>query len=104
MFLRPRISYALIVVCVFLHDFFGPPYPSLEARLPHNLTAAVAFTFVVYVIQRYVKQKEQLDRTVRHQRDELLQHVELAAEVQRMFLPTHRPSIAGGKIAGTRQL
>jgi serine phosphatase RsbU (regulator of sigma subunit) len=102
-FLRTRIGYALIVVCVFLHDFFGPPYPSLEARLAHNLTAAVGFTFVVYVIQRYVKQKEQLDRTVRHQRDQLLQDVELAAQVQRMFLPTHRPSIPGLEIAGKMQ-
>ncbi len=95
MFLRTRISYALIAICVFLHDFFGPPYSSLEARIAHNLTAAVGFTFVVYVIQRYVKQKEQLDRTVRHQRDQLLQDVELAAQVQRMFLPTHPPSIRG---------
>ena len=103
MFLRSRISYALIAVCVFLHDFFGPPYPSPEARIAHNLTAAVGFTFVVYVIQRYVKQKEQLDRTVRHQRDQLLQDVELAAKVQRMFLPTHRPSIPGLEIAGKMQ-
>jgi serine phosphatase RsbU (regulator of sigma subunit) len=103
MFLRTRISYALIAVCVFLHDFFGPPYSSLEARIAHNLTAAVGFTFVVYVIQRYVKQKEQLDRTVRHQRDQLLQDVELAAQVQRMFLPTHPPSIRGLQIAGKMQ-
>jgi serine phosphatase RsbU (regulator of sigma subunit) len=103
MFLRSRISYALIAVCVFLHDFFGPPYPSPEARIAHNLTAAVGFTFVVYVIQRYVKQKEQLDRTVRHQRDQLLQDVELAAQVQRMFLPTHLPSIPGLEIAGKMQ-
>lgn len=103
MFLRTRISYALIVVCVFLHDFFGPPYPSPEARIVHNLTAAIGFTFVVYVIQRYVKQKEQLDRTVRHQRDQLLQDVELAAQVQRMFLPTHCPSIRGLEIAGKMQ-
>ena len=101
MFLRSRISYALIVVCVFLHDFFGPPYPSLEARLAHNFTAAVGFTFVVYVIQRYVKQKEQLDRTVRQQRDHLLQDVELATQVQKMFLPIHRPSVRGLEIAGT---
>jgi serine phosphatase RsbU (regulator of sigma subunit) len=103
MFLRSRISYALIVVCVFLHDFFGPPYSSLEARLAHNFTAVVGFTFVVYIIQRYVKQKEQLDATVRHQRDQLLRDLELAAQVQTMFLPTHRPSIPGLEIAGMMQ-
>jgi hypothetical protein len=103
MFLRSQISYALIVVCVFLHDLFGPPYPSTEARIAHNLTAVVGFTFVVYVIQRYVKQREELDKTIRQQRDQLLQDVELAAQVQRMFLPIHRPSIPGLEIAGMMQ-
>jgi len=103
MFLRSQISYGLVVVCVFLHDLFGPPYPSAEARITHNLTALAGFTFVVYVIQRYVKQKEQLDKTVRQQRDQLLQDVELAARVQRMFLPIRRPSIAGLDIAGMMQ-
>ena len=103
MFLRSEISYGLIVVCVFLHDLFGPPYPSQEARITHNLTALIAFTFVVYVIQKYVKQREQLDREVRQQRDQLLQEVELAAGVQRMFLPISRPSIPGLQIAGMMQ-
>src|SRR5258708_852650 len=101
MFLRSQISYGLIAVCVFLHDLFGPPYPSPEARITHNLTALAGFTFVVYVIQRYVKQRELLDKAVRKQRDQLLQDVELAAQVQRMFLPIRRPSIAGLEIAGT---
>jgi sigma-B regulation protein RsbU (phosphoserine phosphatase) len=101
MFLRSHISYGLIAVCVFLHDLFGPPYPSPEARITHNLTALAGLTFVVYVIQRYVKQRELLDKAVRKQRDQLLQDVELAAQVQRMFLPFRRPSIAGLEIAGT---
>jgi serine phosphatase RsbU (regulator of sigma subunit) len=103
MFLRSQISYGLIAVCVFLHDLFGPPYPSQEARITHNLTALVAFTFVVYVIQGYVKQRELLDKAVRKQRDQLLHDVELAAQVQRLFLPLRRPSIAGLEIAGTMQ-
>src|SRR5579864_816108 len=103
MFLRTRISYALIAVCLFFHDLFGPPYPSPEARIAHNLTAVVGFTFLVYIIQRYVRQREQLDKTVRRQRDQLLQDVELAAQVQRMFLPIHRPAIHGVEIAGTMQ-
>ncbi len=96
-----EISYGLIAVCVFLHDLFGVPYPSLEARITHNLTALAGFIFVVYVIQRYVKQRELLDQAVRKQRDQLLQDVELAGQVQRMFLPIQRPSIAGLDIAGT---
>jgi serine phosphatase RsbU (regulator of sigma subunit) len=103
MFLRTAVSYSLIAVCVFFHDWFGVPYPSTEARITHNLTALAAFAFVVYVIQRYVKQRELLDFAVREQRDRLLQDVELAAQVQRMFLPIRRPSIAGLEIAGTMQ-
>ena len=103
MFLRSWISYGLIAVCVFLHDLFGPPYLSQGARITHNFTALVAFAFVVYVIQRYVKQREQLDKAVRQQRDQLVQEVELAARVQRMFLPISRPSIAGLEIAGMMQ-
>ncbi len=103
MFLRSQISYGLIAVCVFLHDLFGDPYPSPEARITHNLTALVGFTFVVYVIQRYVKQRELLEKAVRKQRDQLLQDIELAAQVQRMFLPIRRPPIPGLEIAGTMQ-
>ena len=103
MFLRPQISYALIAVCVFFHDLFGPAYPSSMARIVHNFTAVVGFGFVVYIIQRYVRQREQLDRMVRQQRDQLLHDVELAAQVQRMFLPTQQPSIPGLEIAGMMQ-
>jgi len=100
---RSQISYALAVVCVFLHDLFGPSYPNSAARITHNLSALVGFTFVMYVIHRYVEQKEQLDKQVRQQRDQLLHDVELAARVQRMFLPIRRPSIPGLEIAGMMQ-
>jgi serine phosphatase RsbU (regulator of sigma subunit) len=100
MFLRSELSYGLIVVCTFLHDLFAPPYVNWTNRIAHNLSAMLAFTFVVYVIQRYMKQREQLTKAVRQQRDNLLQDLELAAEVQRMFLPLGKPAIAGLQIAG----
>jgi serine phosphatase RsbU (regulator of sigma subunit) len=100
MFLRSELSYALIVVCTFLHDLFAPPYVNWANRIAHNLSAMLAFIFVVYIIQRYMKQREQLTKSVRQQRDNLLQDLELAAEVQRMFLPMGKPAIAGLQIAG----
>src|ERR1700733_50061 len=100
MFLRSAVSYGLIVVCAFLHDLFAPPYVNWANRIAHNVSAMVAFTFVVYFIQRYMKQREQLTKAVRQQRDNLLQDLELAAEVQRMFLPLGKPAIAGLQIAG----
>jgi serine phosphatase RsbU (regulator of sigma subunit) len=100
MFLRSKISYVLIVVCAFLHDLFAPPYVNWANRIAHNVSAMMAFTFVVYIIQRYMKQREQLTKSVRQQRDNLLKDVELAAEVQRMFLPLGKPVITGLEIAG----
>ena len=102
-FLRKEICYSLTVVCVFLHDLFGPPYTSLGARIGHNLTALVGFVFVVAIIQRYAAQRNALAREVRNQRDDLLHDVELAAQVQRMFLPGSQPSIPGLDVAGMMQ-
>jgi sigma-B regulation protein RsbU (phosphoserine phosphatase) len=60
----------------------------------------LCFAFVVYVIQRYIEQREALAKTVQQQRDSLLRDVELAAQVQRLFLPSDKRAIAGLEIAG----
>src|SRR5712672_2960703 len=99
-FLRRVISYGLTVVCVFLHDFYSPKGVNLGLRIFHNLTAMLCFALVVYVIRRYMEQREALARTVRQQRDDLLKDLELAAQVQRLFLPSAKPVIAGLEIAG----
>jgi sigma-B regulation protein RsbU (phosphoserine phosphatase) len=63
----------------------------------------LCFAFVVYVIQRYIDQREALATAVQQQRDDLLHDVELAAQVQRLFLPVGKPAIAGLEIAGMMQ-
>jgi sigma-B regulation protein RsbU (phosphoserine phosphatase) len=104
LFLRSEISYALVALCLFLHDLFRPVHVlSLGARIAHNLTALVGFIVVVYAVQRYVMQRELLAKAVRNQRDDLLNDVQLAGQVQRMFLPHSQPSIAGLDIAGMMQ-
>jgi sigma-B regulation protein RsbU (phosphoserine phosphatase) len=72
----------------------------LGLRLFHDLSALLCFAFVVYVIQRYIEQREALAKTVQRQRDDLLQDVKLAAQVQRLFLPVGKPAIDGLEIAG----
>jgi serine phosphatase RsbU (regulator of sigma subunit) len=99
-FLRKEISYGLIVACIVFHYFDSPRQIPLGLRVFHDLSALLCFTFVVYVIQRYVKQQESLLKTVEHQRDDLLNDVELAAKVQRFFLPSGKPAILGLEIAG----
>ncbi len=99
-FLRKKVSYGLIVVCVLFHDYYSPRVINPGLRIFHNLSAMLCFAFVVYVIQRYMEQREELAKTVQQQRDDLLKDVELAAQVQRLFLPLGRPAIAGLEIAG----
>ncbi len=102
-FLRKYISYSLIVICILLHYFDSPRHVTPGLRLFHDLSALLCFAFVVYVIQRYIEQREALAKAVQKQRDDLLKDVELAAHVQRLFLPVGKPTIAGLEIAGMMQ-
>jgi sigma-B regulation protein RsbU (phosphoserine phosphatase) len=98
--LRRGMSYALIAACILFHDYYSPRSINLGLRIFHNLSAMVCFAFVVYVIQRYMEQREALAKTVQQQRDDLLKDVQLAAQVQRLFLPSGKPAITGLEIAG----
>src|SRR6266478_4266891 len=99
-FLRQEVSYSLIVICILIHDSYSrrPIHPAL--RIFDNLPAMLCFAFVVYFIHRYMEQKEALDKAVEQQRDDLVKDVELAAQVQRLFLPVGKPAIDGLEIAG----
>lgn len=99
-FLRAEISYSLIVGCVLLHDYYSPRGINPRLRIFHNLSAILCFALVVYVILRYMEQREALAKTIRQQGDDLLKDVDLAAQVQRLFLPPGKPAIAGLEIAG----
>jgi serine phosphatase RsbU (regulator of sigma subunit) len=102
-FLRKEISYGLSVACILFHYFNTPRHIPLGVRIFHDLSALLCFTFVIYVIQRYAKQQESLLMTVELQRDDLLRDVELAAEVQRLFLPSGKAAMGGLEIAGRMQ-
>jgi phosphoserine phosphatase RsbU/P len=99
-FLRKQVSYSLIVICILLHDSYSQRSIHPALRIFDNLAAMLCFAFIVYVIQRYMEQREALLKTVQQQRDDLLQEVKLAAQVQRLFLPSGKPAIDGLEIAG----
>jgi sigma-B regulation protein RsbU (phosphoserine phosphatase) len=101
--LRKELSYSLVVFCILFHDYYSPRPIHPDLRIFGNLSALLCFSLVVYVIRRYIRQRELLAKTIQQQRDDLLQDVELAAQVQRMFLPTGKPAIAGLEIAGMMQ-
>jgi serine phosphatase RsbU (regulator of sigma subunit) len=98
--LPPRLTYPLVVVCIFFHDLFGPPIHHLQGRILHNLAALIGFLFVVVILQWFVAQRNALNELTRYQRDALLKEVELAAEVQRLFLPRSDPEVNGFEVAG----
>jgi phosphoserine phosphatase RsbU/P len=98
--LRTEVTYSLIPLCILLHDYWSPRIIHLPVRIFDNVVTLLCFSFVVYVIQRYIEERELLAETIQKQRDDLLRDVELAAQVQRMFLPVGTPVIAGLEIAG----
>lgn len=98
--LSRRVTLGILILCIFLHDLFGPPIHHIHARIMHNFSALIGFLFVVIVLQWFVAQRNSLNELTRRQRDELLNEVELAAEVQRMFLPDGDPDTPGFEIAG----
>src|ERR1700721_2732835 len=103
-FLRKQISYGLILACILFHYFFhysGPPrHIYMGLRIFHDLSALFCLSVVVYVLERYIEWQQLLIKTDEQQRDNLLKEVELAAQVQRLFLPSGKPAIAGLEIAG----
>src|SRR5216684_102823 len=98
--LRKEVSYGLIPLCILFHDYWSPRIIHPVLRIFDNLLALLCFSFVVYFIQRYIEQRELLGKTIQQQRDDLLQDVELAAQVQRLFLPIGKPAIDGLEISG----
>jgi serine phosphatase RsbU (regulator of sigma subunit) len=95
-----RLTYGILVLCIFFHDIFGPPIHHIQGRILHNLAALVGFLFVVLILQWFVAQRNALNELTRRQRDALLNEVELAAEVQRLFLPGSDPETAEFEFAG----
>jgi len=98
--LRKEVVYSLIPLCILLHDYWSPRIIHPGIRIFDNLLALLCFAFVVNVIQQYIDQRELLAKMIQQQRNDLLQDVELAAQVQRLFLPSGRPAVAGLEIAG----
>jgi serine phosphatase RsbU (regulator of sigma subunit) len=90
-----RITFTLTLICVFLHDLLGRPYSTLPVRIADNLIALIGFAFVVAVIHKFVARQNSLSGLIRRQRDDLLKEVDLAASVQRLFLPLNGPAIPG---------
>jgi sigma-B regulation protein RsbU (phosphoserine phosphatase) len=90
-----RISLALSVVCLGLHDLLGPVRDAGVPHITKDATTLLGYIFVVIVVNRMGTQRRRLAALAEKQRDELAKEIQLAAEVQQSILPRSIPTVPG---------
>lgn len=95
-----RISLALSVLCLMLHNLLGPLRVSGIGRMPRDAATLLGYVFVVLLVNQLGAQRKRLAELTVKQRDELAEEIQLAAEVQQNILPRSIPTIPGFEFAG----
>ncbi len=90
-----RISLALSIVCLVLHDFVGPIRDLGTRHLTKDATTLLGYVFVVVVVNQLGTQRQRLADLAARERDELASEIHLAAEVQQSILPRSVPMVPG---------
>ncbi len=90
-----RISLALSIVCLVLHDLVDPMRNLGTQHLTRDATTLLGYVFVVAVVNQLGAQRRRLAELAEQQRDELANEIQLAAEVQQSILPRSIPSVPG---------
>jgi hypothetical protein len=90
-----RISLALSVVCLGLHDLLGPVRDAGVPHITKDATTLLGYIFVVIVVNQLGTQRRRLAALAEKQRDELAKEIQLAAEVQQSILPRSIPTVPG---------
>ena len=94
-----RISLALSVVCLVLHDLLSPVRDVGARHLTRDATILLGYLFVVVVVNQLGTQRRRLAELAERQRDELVNEIQLAAEVQQSILPRSIPTVPGFEFA-----
>lgn len=95
---RLGTSILFVVICVALHDLYGPPQ-TLGYRVVLNTMAALGFTAVAVITNRMGKEREAMANIIQRQHDDLAREIRLASRVQQRLLPPRAPLIPGIEIA-----
>src|ERR1700726_2823412 len=90
-----RISLALSIVCLVLHDLVGPMRDLGTQHLTRDPTTLLGYVFVVVVVNQLGAQRRRLAEFAERQRDDLANEIQLAAEVQQGILPRSIPHVPG---------
>jgi serine phosphatase RsbU (regulator of sigma subunit) len=94
-----RVTIALSVLCLILHDYLSPHPTSGFEHVVRNAATLLGYLFVVTAIHQLSAQRRRTSELAERQRDELLHEINLAAEVQQSILPRSIPRIPGFDIA-----
>jgi len=90
-----RISLALSIVCLVLHDLVGSVRDVGTEHLLKDAITLLGYVFVVVIVNQLGAQRRRLAELAERQRDELANEIELAAEVQQGILPRSIPQVPG---------
>jgi len=94
-----RISLALSIVCLVLHNLLSPVRDVGARHLTRDATILLGYLFVVVVVNQLGAQRRRLAELAERQRDELANEIQLAAEVQQSILPRSIPTVPGFEFA-----
>jgi serine phosphatase RsbU (regulator of sigma subunit) len=93
---------ALVILCTFLQDIFGPADTVLQERIIRTVVSLAGFLIVGFLVTQIARQRDRLAAEVRRQRDEYEHDLTLAAQVQRQVLP-RAPVLPGLELAAAMQ-
>ncbi len=94
-----RISLALSILCLVLHNLLGPVRDAGVGLIPREAATLLGYVFVVIVVNQLGAQRKRLAELTVKQRDELAEEIQLAAEVQQKILPRSIPTVPGFEFA-----
>jgi len=94
-----RISIALSIVCLALHDLLSPVRDTGIRHFTGDAATLLGYVFVVIVVNQLGAQRRRLADLAAKQRDELAAEINLAAEVQQSILPRSIPTVPGFEFA-----
>src|ERR1019366_8165320 len=94
-----RITIAISIVCLVLHDLLSPLRDAGDQHLTRYATTLLGYVFVVVVVNHLGTQRRRLADLAARQRDELANEILLAAEVQQSILPRSIPRMPGFEFA-----
>ncbi len=98
---RLWVTLPLSAACVGLRQLFGPLELSPSGFFVRDLALTAIFLSVVTALVRLGGRRRRFFETARRQRDELLEEVELAAEVQENLLKKNQPPPTAYDIVAT---